>query len=79
MKNDLMMLAAYARDLSKNKKVIELVKVMHPLDVAKIIQKSFDIRPQEAVQVFAYFIKELVEWTGTGRKLSGSQPKRNSS
>lgn len=76
MKNELM-IAQYARDLSKNKKVIELVKIMHPIDVAKVIQKSFDIRPQEAIQVFAHFVKELVEWTGTGRQLSSSKSKRN--
>jgi hypothetical protein len=74
MTNELI-ITQYARDLSKNKKIVDLVKMMHPLDVAKVLQKNFDIKPKEAAYLFAHFVKEsdLVEWTGTRSKLSGSQ------
>jgi hypothetical protein len=35
MTNELI-ITQYARDLSKNKKIVDLVKMMHPLDVAKV-------------------------------------------
>jgi ribosomal protein S2 len=57
-------LSTYIHELSNNKRVIELVKKMHPLDVAKLFQKKLDIQPKDAVFVFANFVKEsgLLEW-----------------
>lgn len=78
--NSELIIKQYARDLSKNRKVIGLVKMMHPLDVAKVLQRSFDIKPKEAAYLFAHFIREsdLVEWTATRPKLSSSKQERNS-
>lgn len=66
-------ISTFARDLSKNPQVIELVKLMNPLDVAKVFQKHFDIKPKEAAYLFAHFAKEgkLNEWPVAG---GGSGP-----
>lgn len=74
MSNDLhKTITTYARDLSSNPKVVELVKMMNPLDVAKVLQKKFDIKPKEAAYLFAHFVKEgeLSEWAQAG---GGSGP-----
>jgi hypothetical protein len=64
MSNDLHKVMKYAHDLSKNKKLIDLVKIMSPLDVAKVFQTNLDIKPKEAAFLFAHFVKEsgLHEW-----------------
>ena len=66
-------ISTFARDLSKDPRVIELVKLMDPLDVAKVLQKKFDIKPKEAAYLFAHFVKEggLLEWAQAG---GGSGP-----
>lgn len=66
-------ISTFARDLSKNQRVIELVKLMDPLDVAKVLQKKYDIKPKEAAYLFATFVREggLLEWAQAG---GGSGP-----
>jgi hypothetical protein len=59
MSSDLQKITQYARDLSKNKKVIDLVRLMDPLDVAKVLQKNLDIKPKEAAYLFAHLVKEM--------------------
>ncbi len=80
MSNDLFKVMKYAHDLSKNKKIIDLVKIMNPLDVAKVFQSKLDIKPKEAAFLFAHFVKEsgLTEWAETNPNHFPPPPQANS-
>jgi hypothetical protein len=56
----------YVNDLVAKQSVLDLVKMMQPLDVAKILLKSFDLRPRQAALITVNLIKHIHMKEGNG-------------
>lgn len=52
-------LETYINDLVQKQSVLDLVKLMQPLDIAKILLKSFDLRPRQAAMITVNLIKHI--------------------
>lgn len=56
-------LQTYMKDLVKQAKVLELVKLMSPLDIVKSIAISLDLKPIQAAKLAINLMKQAKEYT----------------
>lgn len=49
-------------DLVNKADVLELVKVMKPLDIAKVLAKNLDLKPSQAAKLAVNLIIKANEW-----------------
>lgn len=69
-------LEKYAADLSKSTKMLELVGAMNPLEIIKAMQIKLELRPKQAMFLYANLLKnslgEMITNGSMARPISDS-------